>query len=583
MRALNPDLITAQRVPGAPPYLRVEASDRSGSVQRLHFTRYYTGAEDDEPHDVAYGPTNKALTRIKVDTATHHLWTETISGVATNSPFGSSWVDREAVQAGTDVTICSNAANQLVLCYVHTDDVTIKSRASTDGGFSWAAAVNVVVAASAVTHLSITHNGTEYTLFYSTASQVHRIKRTAGVWGAATAWTNTAATITGVAAHWWLDHQLVVTGTDAAGDAYLWHLVLGDGFTLAVDTWGSLNVIERASSGSTLTFNRPYLERPDVLRLSFHENYSGSVAYARNATARQPLQAGFGSFFWSEPAPFEAVSNHGWALATDTTNKLVWLTNPFGVWAAPYDVAAVDLTQSVDRLTIDQSPADGSLRLILVDPTATRGPDPTWPPSPLTLGAQLAVSPGYLTPTGPKTASGMAFWIESFSSHIDQGGRLTSVIDAIDGWGLLARWTARRQFQWAAGAANVGNIIAEILARAGMSLLSSATSPAFVNLYPAFTIQPGEDGRSAIRRLLQMVEDVLFLEGETAWASFPQASDPSTYTFAGPRRTTDPVGALPIIVAEYLTSALSTNQHIVAGLSAIAEATDQAASEYVGV
>jgi hypothetical protein len=55
--------------------------------------------------------------------------------------------------------------------------------------------------------------------------------------------------------------------------------------------------------------------------------------------------------------------------------------------------------------------------------------------------------------------------------------------------------------------------------------LSSASATALSHT-PAFTIHPGEDGRRAVLRLLDLVPDVLRVEGESASLFEPQSGEP---------------------------------------------------------
>ncbi len=589
MRPLHADLTTAQRTSPARPFVQVQAKDQSGSLQRFHYTRHYTGAEASNFHDVAFSPTQAALVRIRIDTA-NDLFVESILQATAASAFGWSWVNLGATQATTPCAIASNGAAELVVCWVVQATTTIKFRVSSDDGQTWAPSANATVLASNPTFMSLAHNGTDYCLFYSIAGTVWRIKRIGGGWGVPAAWTNTADLITGLTAAWYLDWQVVATGNLVGGANHIWHFILGDGFALGVDIWGSLNIVEVASSGANLTFFRPFIDRPDVLRLTFVEQFIGAITYTRNAYSRQPLSSGFGAFYWQEPAPFATLSTFGWAMTSDpsTTGAAsvatgrVWLTSPSGVWSAPLLQPTVDLTTDVTRIRIDQAHHSGRLTLELAPPPGAVPALTGWPPPIITIGAQIQVSPGYHTASGPRTSFGMAFWVESFRT-VYQHGAARTVIESTGAGDPRPGWTPRRQFQWSGGS-NVGNIIAELLARAGLSLLAVSSSSNFVNLYPNFTVQPGEDGRSAVRRLLDMVEDLLIIEGETAYGVNPLSTDPAVIDFAyrSPPRP-EPVEGHPIIEAEYATAALAANHQAVSGATSYTEAFDAPAAEYAGV
>jgi hypothetical protein len=133
-------------------------------------------------------------------------------------------------------------------------------------------------------------------------------------------------------------------------------------------------------------------------------------------------------------------------------------------------------------------------------------------------------------------SGGPAYWIEGWT-HLSIGGTAAPgcsaslILHATDAWGLLERWKARRQFAWAAGSLNIFQLLNFIMARAGLEFSSFSYSEALVNLYPAFTINPGESGKTAVLRLLSMVSDVLLFRGNCGYIINPQNSDSSVYAY----------------------------------------------------
>jgi hypothetical protein len=82
------------------------------------------------------------------------------------------------------------------------------------------------------------------------------------------------------------------------------------------------------------------------------------------------------------------------------------------------------------------------------------------------------------------------------------------VVTARDGWEVLDRWRARRQFVWTYATRSVSQILLALLARAGLEISNTDPSAALTTLEPAFTVHAGESGITAVRRLLAMVEDL---------------------------------------------------------------------------
>ena len=151
-------------------------------------------------------------------------------------------------------------------------------------------------------------------------------------------------------------------------------------------------------------------------------------------------------------------------------------------------------------------------------------------PSQIKIGAEVRVSPGYVTSSGPQVSDGPAYWVTGIERR-SAGGEATLVLEARDAWSLLAEWRARRQYAWALGERNVFGILQFLFSRAGLEFSSSGSSATAANLYPAFTVHPGDSGPRRCRRLLAMVPDVIFVRGEFAFLTEPLASEATDYAY----------------------------------------------------
>src|SRR3972149_5489687 len=92
-------------------------------------------------------------------------------------------------------------------------------------------------------------------------------------------------------------------------------------------------------------------------------------------------------------------------------------------------------------------------------------------------------------------------------------------------------WRARRQYAWAAGERNVFGILQFLFARAGLELSSAGASSESANLQPAFTVNPGDSGLTAVRRLLAMLPDVVYFRGEFGFLKEPLATEVAAYAY----------------------------------------------------
>ena len=80
---------------------------------------------------------------------------------------------------------------------------------------------------------------------------------------------------------------------------------------------------------------------------------------------------------------------------------------------------------------------------------------------------------------------------------------------------------------------SVKEILAFVLARAGLKLEVKSQSSVLTGFYPDFTVNPDNDGRLVIQKLLSFVPDVLFIEGNKAYIVNPLSSDSSVYSYGG--------------------------------------------------
>ena len=517
MRSLPAALLAAQGSGSALPFVRVVLRDRIGGVRRLAFTRLYTGEEPDGYHAAAM-PGDGSLLRARV--AGGRLYYQRAPDPAGGGL--SSWDDLgPAANAG--VALCAEGSRAL-LFFVDSDGVTLRVRESTDSGATLGGPTVVVTAAGSVAWLAadVKPSG-DALLLYSVGGVVYAVRRIGGSWAAPAAWTNTAAAVTGLACYHEGDWNTVVCGADAAGDAFVWTCIYGDGFLRPAGAWSPLQEVSRANVGSGVTFRAPFLCRPDVYRLSFVEKYEGSTPYARPYHTYAPAGADYAANLWREPLPFDVDSEYGLALTYGAGS--VWLSAPSGVWSAGLDAPELDVTDDVVELATEDRPHSGSCRIVLRNDRGAYSSSALLRP-----GTEVRVSPGYVTTAGPLVSDGPAYWIEGVERRTAEGEAVV-VLEARDGWGLLGSWRARRQYAWAPGQENVFTILRFLLARAGLEFSATGAGPSAYDLYPAYTVHPGESAALAVRRLLAMVPDVILFRGEFAYLKEPLATEAVSYEY----------------------------------------------------
>jgi len=522
MRTLPSALLAAQKSASAIPYVKVEIADRISGVRRLEWERLYSGSEADSYH-AATMPGDGSLIRCRVDSGS--LYVQRVVSPGPGSNF-SNWTLTDAA-ANAGVALASRAA-QVLWFYVGTNGKTIYLRESNDYGATFGSATAITTAATAVGWLAADLKADNTVLLiYSVGSTVYAMKRSDGAWDSPTAWTNSLASVSGLACQYEADFDVVVSGSDAQGAYKVWTCIYGDGYSQAVDTWSPLREVTIASAGSDMEFRAPFLAYPDVFRLTFVEKYTGSESYSRPYFSFSPATADYVNNLWREPVPMNLASDYGLAIAYSTSD--VWLTTPWGVWQASLTTPALDVTADVLEMTSETDPDGGRLRLVLRNDDG-RYLDLSGEKAVIKLGGEVRPSPGYQTASGPLVSSGLAYWIEGWE-YTSGEGKATLVLHARDAWQLLERWRSHRQYAWAQGEKNIFQLLSFIMARAGLEFSSAGSSGIVADLYPSFTIHPGESGATAAHRLLAMVPDVVFVRGHFTYIKNPQADEASDYSY----------------------------------------------------
>jgi len=181
----------------------------------------------------------------------------------------------------------------------------------------------------------------------------------------------------------------------------------------------------------------------------------------------------------------------------------------------------------------------------------------------LEIGCQLEFSPGYTTSQGNEISSGLAFWVDAYE-HTSSGGKASLILYASDGWNLIENWRARHQFRWNKGSdeMSVKALLAFVLARVGLQLEVKSQSSVITSYYPDFTIHPNNRGDIVIGKLLSLIPDVVFIEGNQAYVVNPGSSDNSVYAYGSSH---------PILEGEYRRRAWELNRVQVEGYDPVTD------------
>ncbi len=530
MRTLTPTLLAAQQSPAATPYLKVQVSNKVCGVVRSDWQRLYTGAEPDGFHAAAM-PGDGSLLRFRVTPIADgsKLYRQRVVDPGVGADF-SNWpyFDCYNIRA---VCTCSRGS-EVTLFFARGDRALLWMR-SLDNGATWSAPeiLTYTPTGAAGGMAAAYKSGGDLALFFADGSTVYAAKYVSGTWQEPVAWTNSTGVLSSVTVVYDGDWNLLVTGVDGAGNPRLWSLVYGDGAAVPAGNWSSLTELAAAPAGGDFEYKQAFLDNAGVYRACYVEKFAGNESYSRPFWSHTAVSSSYIEGLWREPVPFDVSSECG--LTPVHNEDYLWLCTPSGVWRAL--LAEQNLDVSEDVFSVKEELAAGKTGCITV---VLRNDDGRYA-SPgsgalvaLQIGCRIEVSPGYRTAAGLESSPGDAFILENLE-HVSAGGKASLILYGSDARSRLEKWLPRQQFRWNATGNNacVKEIMAQLLARAGIRLETISASETLTSFYPDFTVNPGTHGSDALDRLLALVPDIMFFEGDTAYLLNPQAVDSAGYSY----------------------------------------------------
>jgi len=530
MRSLTSTLLAAQKQAATTPYVKVEAKNKVAGVVRYDWSRLYTGSEDDCFHALTM-PGDGSIIRVRITPPSDSgkLYRQRVPAPGPSSDF-SQWTYTSQYDAA--VVACASLGAEVSIFWINDVNRKVQRIKSTDYGVNWGSPEVIDYSpTSNINGLAAAYksNG-DLAIFFADQSTLYVKKNISGEWQARSAWDKTTGNLSGVAAMYDADWNLLVTGKDSTGNYKLWSLIYGDGGDVAAGNWSALKEIVSAPSDGEFEYRQPFLDEPDVYRCFFVEKFTGSQAYNRPFWSRSVLDASFIDYLWREPVPFNFSSEYGLAIAHH--GDYCWLSSPAGVWRAKLTIQSLDLTADVLAVRQVLEETSGKLTVEMRNDEGQYASPGQGDLAILDTGCQLDFNPGYRTTAGGEVSSGQTFSLQAYE-HTSSGGKASLILHAENGWEAVATWRARHQFRWnkSSDQMSVKDILAFVLARVGLKLEVKSQSAVITGFYPDFTIGPNDRGEAIIQKLLSFVPDVLFIEGGRGYIVNPLSSDTSVYSY----------------------------------------------------
>jgi hypothetical protein len=269
-------LLAAQKQASVTPYVKLEARNKIAGVVRYDWSRLSTGSENDYFHALTMpGDGSLIRARITPPADSQKLYYQRVPNPGPSSDF-SQWT--YASQYGAGVVACASLGAEVSIFWTDVVNRKIQRLKSTDYGANWGGPE--VVDYSPTTNVNglaaaYKPNG-DLAIFFADQATLYVKKHIGGEWQTKSAWNKSTGDLSGVAAVYEDDWNLLVTGKDSSGNFKMWSLIYGDGGDVAAGSWSTLKELASAPSGGDFEYHRPFLDKPDVYRAFFVEKFTGS-------------------------------------------------------------------------------------------------------------------------------------------------------------------------------------------------------------------------------------------------------------------------------------------------------------------
>ncbi|HVN67278.1 MAG TPA: hypothetical protein VMT55_02825, partial [Candidatus Sulfotelmatobacter sp.] len=208
MRALTATLLAAQTQDTAIPSIKVVAANKIGGVVRYDWTRLYTGAEDDYYHALTI-PGDGSLVRVRVTPTadSRKLYRQRVAGPGAGSDY-SQWTYTS--QYNAVVTAAASSSAEVSLFWTNTSR-EIRRIKSTDYGATWGSPelIDYTPTTSIYGLAAAYKSNGDLAIFFADQATLYVKKNIGSTWQTKAAWDKTTGNLSGVAAIYNSDWQLI--------------------------------------------------------------------------------------------------------------------------------------------------------------------------------------------------------------------------------------------------------------------------------------------------------------------------------------------------------------------------------------
>ena len=301
-----------------------------------------------------------------------------------------------------------------------------------------------------------------------------------------------------------------------------------------------------ALAGETLDVSGPYLLKPPT---------SCTRPLLSLARQNQPwlfrLKPGtdFYDYNWNKASSIDTSASRGMALAADPSGEYLWATQPNEVWrtqcpgswspptagSGAGSLITIPVSR-IARITEAVDPEQPSeLEVELDNSKGTYNSPGSGAIAVLKRGARVNLHLGYKTTSGDQLSEAARYFIEAMEYKRDPNIS-NFIMHCVDAWGLLQRYQFNKPVEWNSGSDDFTcyQLIEKVMQAVGGTLGYKSRSSLITSLYPRLEVGAGEAASSVLKRLLNLVPDVIYFFGLDGYIVYPQAGDTIVYKFKFP-------------------------------------------------
>jgi hypothetical protein len=310
--------------------------------------------------------------------------------------------------------------------------------------------------------------------------------------------------------------------------------------------WERYQAVLEALAGETLDVSGPYLLKPPT---------SCTNPLLSLARQNQPwifrLKPGsdFFDYNWNKASVIETSASRGMALAADPSGEYIWATQPNevwrtqcpGSWTPPTAGSGAGdkitlLVSKVARILEAVDPEQPSeLAVELDNSKGTYNSPGSGSLAVVKRGSRVNLHLGYKSTSGDQLSEAARYFIENIG-YSRTPNTPAFIMHCTDAWGLLEHYQFNKPVEWNSSADDFTcyQLIEKVMQSVGGTLGYKSRSSLITSFYPKLEVGAGESAASVLRRLLNLVPDVIYFFGLDAYIVYPQAGDTVVYNYKFP-------------------------------------------------